>query len=164
MSNTQNKQSIPTTVGSGASSPYVATTRTKRKGPNLAFWLLSPDCCKQSLFNVEAPWDYNIHQQMHKNSEILNINQCELCQWTPATLNKRCFNMLWRTKQKRVGNTHIQNNVLRVGVVRTDIDDNIHQRMHQNSDNDAQYQCELCHWTPATLNNHCFNMLWRTKQ
>jgi hypothetical protein len=36
MSTTQNKQSIPTTVGSGASSPYVVTTITKGKGPNLA--------------------------------------------------------------------------------------------------------------------------------
>jgi hypothetical protein len=45
-----------------------------------------------------------------------------------------------------VENTHIQNNgCLRLGVVRTDIDDNIHQQMHQNRENDAQYQCELCH-------------------
>jgi hypothetical protein len=35
--------------------------------------------------------------------------------------------MLWRTKQKRVESTHIQNNgCLRLGVVRTDIDDNTH--------------------------------------
>jgi hypothetical protein len=49
-----------------------------------------------------------------------------------------------------------------LGVVRTDIDDHIHQQMHQTSENDSQYQCERCHSTPATLNNHCFNMLWRT--
>jgi hypothetical protein len=30
-------------------------------------------------------------------------------------------------------------------VVRNDIDNNTHQQMHQNSENDAQYQCELCH-------------------
>jgi hypothetical protein len=35
ISKTQNKQSIPTTVGSGASSPYVVTI-TKGKGPRLA--------------------------------------------------------------------------------------------------------------------------------
>jgi hypothetical protein len=38
---------------------------------------------------------------------------------------------LRRTKQKRVENTQIQNNgCLRLGVVRTDLDDNIHPQMH----------------------------------
>jgi hypothetical protein len=114
---------------------------------------------------VKTDIDDNIHQQMHLNSENDAQYQCELCHWTSATLNNHCFNMLWRTKQKRVENTHIQNNgCLRLGVVRTDIDDNIHQQIHQNFENDAQYQCELCHWKPANLNNHCFNILWRTKQ
>jgi hypothetical protein len=102
---------------------------------------------------------------MQQNIENDAQYQCELCNWTPATLHNHCFNMLWRTKQKRVENTHVQNNgCLRLGVVRTDIDDNIHQDMHQYSEKVAQYQCELCHRTPATLNNHCFNMLWPTKQ
>jgi hypothetical protein len=45
---------------------------------------------------------------------------------------------VWRAKQKRVENTHTENNgCLRLGVVRTDIDDTIVQQMHQNSENHA---------------------------
>jgi hypothetical protein len=32
-----------------------------------------------------------------------------------------------------------------LGMVRTDIEDNRHHQMHQNIENDPQYQCELCH-------------------
>jgi hypothetical protein len=52
----------------------------------------------------------------------------------------------WRWKQKRMENTHIQNNgCLGLGVLRTDMDDNIHQQMYQSSENDAQNQCQRCH-------------------
>jgi hypothetical protein len=43
-------------------------------------------------------------------------------------------------------NTHIQNNgCLGLGVLRTDMDDNIHQQMYQSNENDAQNQCQRCH-------------------
>jgi hypothetical protein len=95
---------------------------------------------------VRTDVDDNTHPHMHQNSEGDAQYQCELCHCTHATLNNHCFKMWWRTNQKRVENTHIRNNgCLRLGVVRTDVDDNTHQQMHQNSLNDAQYQCELCH-------------------